>query len=198
MSKNNSVKLIIISVTALAVVFIMGLALSSTSKTKKEQTAATEATNSLVGKLLPDMQLTDKTGKVYSVADLKGKNAILFFSEGIMCYPACWDQIVAFGRDPRFNSQDTVALSIVIDSPQQWEQAKTKMPDLAKATILFDPNAKVSKQYGLLSAQSSMHAGSMPGHTYIIVDKKGVVREVFDDANMAVNNDKLFEMISKY
>ena len=89
-----------------------------------------------------------------------------------------------------------VALSVVIDSPQDWEQARSKMPDLAKATILFDSGARASKQYGLLSAHSSMHAGSMPGHTYIVIDKQGIVRDVYDDANMAVNNDILSKKIA--
>lgn len=197
MTKNNNIKTIIFSVIVGGIILIIGLALATTNKTQKEQTKATESTNSLVGKPLPDMQLTDKTGQPYPMQDLKGKNVVLFFSEGIMCYPACWDQIVAFGTDPRFNSGDTVALSVVTDKPSEWEQAKNKMPDIAKATILFDQGARASKQYGLLSSHSSMHAGEMPGHTYILIDKQGIVRDVYDDDKMAVNNDLVSQKISE-
>lgn len=198
MTKNSNVKLIIYSAIVGVVILIIGLALATTSKTQKEQNQATDSTNSLVGKTLPDMQLTDKTGQLYSLENLKGKNVVLFFSEGIMCYPACWDQIVAFGTDPRFNSSDTIALSVVTDQPSEWEQAKSKMPDITKATILFDQGARASKQYGLLSAHSSMHAGEMPGHSYILIDKQGIVRDVYDDNKMAVNNDLISQKINEF
>jgi hypothetical protein len=116
--------------------------------------------------------------------------------------------MAGFGTDPRFNSQDLVALSVVMDSPADWQTASLKMPTLAKATILFDrsgnsahhedPTTTESYRLGLLSMASSMHPGVMPGHTYIMLDKQGTVRDVFDDPNMGVNNDKLFQMISKY
>ena len=44
---------------------------------------------------------------------------------------------------------------------------------------------------------SSMHKGSLPGHTYIVLDKDAVVRYVFDDPNMAIANDMLFGKIEE-
>ena len=106
--------------------------------------------------------------------------------------------MAAFGTDVRFNNQDTAALSVVIDQPQDWERAKEKMPDIAKASILFDRGAQVSRRFGFLSLNSSMHAGILPGHTYLLIDKQGIVRDVYDDANMGVNNDKLINMMKTY
>jgi peroxiredoxin len=192
------------------VVVVIGIALSNTSKTAEQKQESVATTNNLVGKPLPDIQLKDKTGKIYELTSLKGKNVVLFFNEGLMCYPACWNQMASFATDPRFNSGDTVALSVVTDPAASWETASAKMPDLAKATILFDtasddPNAHhgdatntASYKLGMLSVGSSMHPGQSPGHTYILIDKQGIVREVMDDANMAVNNDQLIEKISKY
>lgn len=186
-----------IGITTVAVV-IVGIALFNTSKTSEQKQEAVTTTNSLVGKTLPLVELTDKEGKAYDLASLKGKNVVLFFNEGLMCYPACWNQMAAFGKDARFNSSDTVALSVVVDSPQDWQKAIDKMPDLAKSTTLFDKGATSSHHLGILSMGSSMHTGQLPGHTYILLDKQGVVREVFDDANMGVNNDMLAEKISKF
>lgn len=186
-----------IGITTVAVV-IIGIALFNTSKTSEQKQEAVTTTNSLVGKPLPAVELKDKDGKSYDLASLKGKNVVLFFNEGLMCYPACWNQMVAFGKDVRFNSGDTVALSVVVDSPQDWQKAIDKMPDLTKATTLFDKGATSSHHLGILSMGSSMHTGQLPGHTYILLDKQGVVREVFDDANMGVNNDMLAEKISKF
>ncbi len=155
----------------------------------------TEQLNSLVGKPLPDIRLTDKNGKTFSSADFKGKYTVLFFNEGLMCYPACWNQISAFGSDQRFNSDKIQAISVVTDPANEWQQAITKMPELAKATTLFDEGANASRQLGLLTTASSMHKGSLPGHTYIVIDREGIVRYVFDDPNMAIADDMLFGKI---
>ncbi|MDP2947462.1 MAG: redoxin domain-containing protein [Nanoarchaeota archaeon] len=151
--------------------------------------------NSLIGKPMPEIELSDKDGKVYTVADLKGKNIVLFFNEGLMCYPACWNQIASFGSDERFNSEQIQAISIVVDSSEDWKTAIAKMPQLAKATTMFDTGANASRQLGVLTTASSMHRGALPGHTYIVLDKNAVVRYVFDDPNMAIANDMLFDKI---
>ncbi len=65
------------------------------------------------------------------------------------------------------------------------------MPELGDSTILLDLTKNVSKEYGALSLPSSMHKGQFPGHTYLIVDKEGVIRFIKDDPQMAVRNDEL-------
>ncbi len=153
--------------------------------------------NSLLDKPLPDIQLTDKDGKVFTGADFKGKYTVLFFNEGLMCYPACWNQMASFGSDQRFNSGDIQAISVVTDSAKDWQTAIAKMPELAKATTMFDGGANASRTLGMLTTNSSMHRGSLPGHTYVVVDKEGIVRYVFDDPNMANANDSLYNKIQE-
>ncbi len=153
--------------------------------------------NALVGKPMPDIELSDKDGKIYTAADFKGKNTVLFFNEGLMCYPACWNQMAAFGSDERFNSNQIQAISVVVDSAKDWQRAIAEMPQLAKANTMFDANANASRQLGVLTTASSMHKGSLPGHTYVILDKEAVVRYVFDDPNMAIANDILFGKIGE-
>ena len=209
----NSKKIILYSVIVAVVIIIVGIALMNTSKNAEQKQEATAKTNSLVDKPLPEIQLKDKDGRVYDIESLKGKNVVLFFNEGLMCYPACWNQMAAFGTDERFNNGNIVALSVIADSPQEWQKASSKMPELAKASILFDAAASTSSdstthhagsnpmystQLGLLSVGSSMHPGQSLGHTYILLDKQGIVREVLDDPNMAVNNDMIIDKISKF
>ncbi len=155
------------------------------------------ALNGLLGKPMPDIQLADKDGKTYTADNFKGKNTVLFFNEGLMCYPACWDQIAAFGNDPRFNTDEAQAISVVADSSRDWQKAIDKMPDLAKTATLFDKGAAASRRLGLLSLPSSMHKGSLPGHTYILFDKEGIIRYVNDDPNMALANDLLVNKIAE-
>lgn len=172
------------------------LLVSNTDKQNVKQPGAKSP--GLVGSPLPEIKLTDKNGKLYSLDSLKGKNVVLFFSEGLMCYPACWNQITAFGKDERFNGNDTIALSVVVDTAADWRAAIEKMPELDQAITLFDGNARAAKRLGLLTAGSSMHTGSLPGHTYILLDKRGVVRYIYDDVNMAVNNEMLLQQIAGF
>ncbi|MEK7608342.1 MAG: redoxin domain-containing protein [Patescibacteria group bacterium] len=156
-----------------------------------------DALEGLVGKPVPEFSLRDKNGVVYSPEALRGKNTILFFNEGIMCYPSCWNQIVALQEDKRLQSDDTIGLSIVIDTPEDWRRAAERMPELGFAKILFDIDKSVSRKFGMLTSKSSMHYGSFPGHSYVLIDKAGIVRYVYDDPNMAINNNLLVSQVAR-
>lgn len=193
MNKNNNNFFIIIAVIIAAAI---GLMIYSGGK-NKTSTPAAAPLNGLVNKPAPNFALADKDGKIYSLNELRGKNIILFFNEGLMCYPACWNQIVALAKDERFKNTDTVVLSVVVDSPEEWQKAIAQMPELAQATVVFDKDATVSKKLGMLKTTSSMHYGLFPGHTYVLIDKEGIVRYVFDDPNMGIHNDQLIAELEK-
>lgn len=208
MKKNNNVFLIII----IAVIAIgAGIMIGRSGKNKVAAPAPAvdqhghalpaaspaASLNDLLNKPAPDFILADKNGRNYSLAELRGKNIILFFNEGLMCYPACWEQIVSLAKDERFKNSETAVLSAVVDPPQDWQKAVEKMPELAKATVVFDTDAAISKKFNMLTAASSMHYGSLPGHTYVIIDKEGLVRHVFDDPNMSMHNNQLAAEIAK-
>ncbi|MBI2984699.1 MAG: redoxin domain-containing protein [Candidatus Kerfeldbacteria bacterium] len=152
---------------------------------------------SMVGKPAPDFLLTDHNGSKYSLASLKGKNVVLFFNEGMMCYPACWNQIAVLGSDERFSADGVVTLSVVVDSRSEWDKAVSQMPELARAIVVHDTNGAVSSKYGMLTTKSSMHYGQLPGHSYVVIDKQGIIRHVYDDANMAIHNDQLVGELAK-
>lgn len=151
----------------------------------------------LINKPAPDFALADKDGKIYSLNELRGKNIILFFNEGLMCYPACWSQIAALAQDERFKNADNIVLSVVADPPGEWQRAIDKMPELAEATVVFDTNAEISKKFNMLTTASSMHYGSLPGHTFVLIDKEGIIKHIFDDPNMSIHNDQLAAEIGK-
>lgn len=151
----------------------------------------------LVGKKAPDFTLSSSNSGNISLSSLKGKKVVLFFNEGLMCYPACWNQIVELSKDKRLAIQDIVALSIVVDASADWKNAISQMPDLAKATVLFDTAKSVSQNYGILALPSSMHRGTMPGHSYVVIDKEGIVRYVFDDPTMSLQNNMMVSELGK-
>lgn len=150
-----------------------------------------------VGKKAPNFELESVDGETVRLSDYLGKNVVLFFNEGSMCYPACWDQVAGLGNDSRFDTESVAAFSIVVDTKRQWLDIVSKTPNMTKAKILFDTSRSVSKAYDVLYLDSPMHPGSFPGHTYFIIDKEGIIRFTLDDPSMAIANDKLIKEIEK-
>ncbi|HJZ05168.1 hypothetical protein A2634_00175 [Candidatus Amesbacteria bacterium RIFCSPHIGHO2_01_FULL_48_32] len=163
----------------------------------KPQPADTGIFSALLNQPAPDFTLTSFDDKKISLSDLLGKNVLLFFNEGLMCYPACWDQIAAFGADREFATANTVVLNITVDPQSQWQQAIAKMPKLATAIVLLDTDKTVSNKYGVTTLESSMHRSQFPGHTYVLIDKRGIVRFQLDDPTMAIRNKQLLDEIAK-
>jgi len=164
--------------------------------TKDSITADAAVFSNLVGKSAPDFTLENYNGEKVTLSSLKGKNVILFFNEGLMCYPSCWNQIVAFGKESNL-AKKAVILNITVDPKNDWKQAINKMPELSQSTVLFDSNRQVSVAYGVLRLGSSMHKGQFPGHSYIIIDKEGIVKFVKDDVQMAVRNQEIAQELDK-
>lgn len=197
---NKERLIIIIGFVALAVIIIAAAFLLSGDSGQNSSTnksASPTILDSLLGKPAPDFTLEGYDGKKITLSSLRGKNVVLFFSEGLMCYPACWNQIAAFGKDSKFTDKNTVVLTIVNDPKNDWKGAIEKMPELASATVLLDTNKQVSITYNMLSLPSSMHKGQLPGHTYVVIDKEGIVRFVKDDPQMAIRNQEIMSEIDK-
>ncbi len=153
--------------------------------------------DSLINTPAPDFTAPSYDGKTISLKDFRGKNVVLFFNEGLMCYPACWNQIIAFGQDKDFAAKNTAVFNITVNTKEEWKQAIDKMPELAGNTVLLDPDRSVSNLFGVLTLNSSMHRGQFPGHTYILIDKDGIVRSTLDDAQMAVRNKEMLAEVAK-
>lgn len=151
---------------------------------------------SLIGKAAPAFILADRQGKIYTNENLKGEKVVLFFNEGLACYPACWNQMKELSSDNRLNTGDTVILSVVMDPKESWKNAVLKAPELAAINVSFDEGGLASKAFGIISAPSSMHEGT-PGHSYVIIDKDGFVRYALDDPKMGINNGELYSQLTK-
>ncbi len=178
-------------IAVFVVIGLVGLVIF-TSPTKHSTTPQAGDLASMIGKPAPSFILQSYNGATTSLSKLRGKDMILFFNEGITCYPACWNQIAALGSDNNLNNSHVTTASIVgNDSASEWISAVHQMPELGKETILLDPGNIVATKYGTLNLPSSMHPGEKSGHTYVIVDQNGIVRYVHDDPNMGVDNTLL-------
>lgn len=150
-----------------------------------------------IGQTAPDFTLKSSGGSDVKLADYRGKYVVLFFNEGSMCYPACWNQIKELANDSRFNSEQIKAFSIVTDTKSEWDSIMKKNPSYSNQDLLFDNDRDVSKAYNVMNLRSSMHPGAYPGHTYFIIDKEGTIRYTLDDPSMAIRNDQIAAEIGK-
>ena len=192
-------KIFIVLIIFLAVVGLIFLLAEKKTKTAEDQSGdnGSFSFKTAVGQKAPDFTLPDINGNNIMLSGLSGKNVILFFNEGLMCYPACLDQVVELSKDEKLNNEETVSFSIVADSPKNWIKAQKDLPYLAGAKVLFDSGAQISRVYDTLKLQSSMHKGLYPGHTYFLIDKDGIVRFTLDDPYMGIRNDELVKEIEK-
>ncbi len=178
-----------IILSILAVVFLSILIFSRATSPSSSTNSKIVNYSELVGKPAPNFELPSYDGTTVALSSFLGKKVVLFFNEGIMCYPACWNQIAALGTDKDLNNDQVATASIVPDKKDEWVTAINRQPDLGSETLLFDSDTNVSREYGMMSIESSMHKGSKPGHTYVIIDEKGIVRYAYDDPSMGIQND---------
>lgn len=197
--KNSNKTFIVILIIAIAIVggimFAVGKGQGVSSSQSSAPAKELAHMKSLLNQPAPDFTLKDKNGAPVKLSDLRGKTVVLFFNEGLMCYPACWNQMAQLSSDSRLNTNLVKSYSIVVDAASNWGPAIAKMPELAQANVLYDDESDVSKMYGMLKAQSSMHYGVYPGHSYVVINPQGIVKYIFDDPRMAINNDKIVEEI---
>lgn len=126
--------------------------------------------NSLAAAVAPSFTLPSTIGGKISLSDYSGKkNVLLYFQEGIMCAP-CWQQIEDIQKQyDKFKSLDIELVTITVD-PLNALTKETKERGIT-LPVLEDGDLSVSKAYGVLD--DSMHPGSRPGHTFVLVDKSG-------------------------
>lgn len=123
--------------------------------------------------LAPDFTLPATTGGAITLSDFRGKkNVLLYFHEGLSCQP-CWEQIPELEKGmTEFEKMNVALLSIALDPAEKWkdtiDQYKIKTP------ILSYDSSRTEVDYNLLPY--SMGMGRRAGHTFVLVDKDGLIQ----------------------
>ena len=136
-------------------------------------------------------------GETVSSAQLKGKNILYFFNEGVYCQ-ACMEQTKELEQHVQhLDGRNFVLISITNDSPSDLLQAgidlKLTMP------LVADESRGMTTRFGALGGGASgggMHADKA-NHTFILVDKSGIVRFDKDYPSMWVDPAKLLKELPK-
>lgn len=115
----------------------------------------------------PDFTLTDTAGAQHTLAQHRGENVLLYFSEGAGCQ-SC---IVQMGEIEKqadaFAQENLTVLPIVMNSR---EQITADMAANGVTTPFLLDDGTVSEAYGTLG--KGMHPG-LPGHSFVLVDTQG-------------------------
>ncbi|KAJ7532748.1 hypothetical protein O6H91_13G018000 [Diphasiastrum complanatum] len=127
------------------------------------------------GDALPPFSLKDQDGRVVSSSKFKGKPIVLYFYPADES-PGCTKQACSF-RDSyeKFKKAGAEVVGVSSDSPDSHKKfaGKYKLP----FTLLSDEGNKLRKEWGIPGDLF----GTLPGRQTYVVDKKGVVRLVFNN-----------------
>jgi peroxiredoxin Q/BCP len=137
-----------------------------------------------IGKVLPDKA----DAKALSLADLKGKNVVLYFYPKAMT-PGCTRQSCHF-RDlsKEFAKLDTVVLGISTDKLDAQEKFTDK--EKLNFPLLADADKKVAKEYGVLNPERGF-----ANRATFVIDKKGVVRKIYPKADADKNPQEVLDYV---
>jgi peroxiredoxin Q/BCP len=128
-----------------------------------------------VGSKIPEFTLKDQDGKSVNINDLIGtKNLVIYFYPKDDT-PGCTKEACSF-RDQfaEFSELGAEVIGISSDSVKKHKSfaEKHRLP----YTLLSDVDKKVRKAFGV----PTDFLGLLPGRVTYIVDKKGIVRHVFN------------------
>jgi thioredoxin-dependent peroxiredoxin len=139
-----------------------------------------------VGKALPGKD----DAKTLSLADLKGKNVVLYFFPKAMT-PGCTRQSCGF-RDlsKEFARYDTVVVGISTDRLAAQNQFTEK--ESLNFPLLADADKKVAKEYGVLGDRGVARRATF------VIDKQGIVRKIYPSANADKNPQEVLDYVKTH
>ena len=130
------------------------------------------------------------SGQSLSNESLRGRNVLLFFSEGVMCQ-ACFEQIQMLQKNWReLQRRGLVLVNITTDPPDTLRDAAQAYGVLTP--LVSDEDRNMSNAYAVLG--QGMHPDTA-GHTFVLVDKRGRIRWRRDYSKMYVKPGELFAEI---
>jgi peroxiredoxin Q/BCP len=134
------------------------------------------------GEPAPDFELPDAEGKRVRLADYRGKKAVVLYFYPKDDTPGCTAEACSF-RDSYEDFQDAGAEVIGVSSDSASSHAKFAKRHKLPFTLLSDAKGLVRKKYGVPTT-----LGLMPGRVTFVIDKKGIVRRVFNSQLQATRH----------
>ena len=130
------------------------------------------------------------SGAPVTSAGLRGKDVLLFFSEGVMCQ-ACFEQIQSLQqRSAELRKRGLTLVSITTDPPDALREAVQEYG--IETPMISDESRAMSDAYG--ATGQGMHPNT-DGHTFVLLDRSGHIRWRQDYTDMFIPPSRLFAEI---
>ena len=128
----------------------------------------------VAGTPAPDFTLPSTSGPSVTLSALRGKHVLLAFFP-LAFTSTCTAELCALSEDyAQFQSADTVALPISVDSIPTLKEFKAK--EHLSVDLLSDFKREVSRLYGVLNEEKFFS-----NRAYVLIDREGVVRWAFQE-----------------
>lgn len=145
-----------------------------------------------VGARAPAFSLAATDGSTVSLADLSGRNALLYFNEGVGCDP-CFSQVAEIEASQA--RLDELGVTLVPFMPNGTDEVRAEMERFGLRTpALIDSSLEVATAYDTLGRG---HHANLPGHSFILVDGTGVIRWRGDYPSMYVATSELLDAVAQ-
>jgi peroxiredoxin Q/BCP len=145
-----------------------------------------------MGDKIPEFSLKDQDGNDFSIASLIGKKVLVVYFYPKDYTPGCTKEACSF-RDSYEDFQTLGAEVIGISDDSVSRHLKFSKTYKLPFILLSDSGNKVRKRFGV----PGNLFGLIPGRVTYVVDKKGVVVQVFDSMNASIHIKKAKETIEK-
>jgi peroxiredoxin Q/BCP len=133
------------------------------------------------------------TGREISASDLAGKNVLYYFSSGSSCQ-ACMVQAQALKRDMPMLRKAHMSFVMVTNDSTSTLLSAAEGYKLAGMPMVADPQGTLTGTFGAVGGGMDMGA-NMADHSFILVDKGGIVRFHKDFPNMWISTAALLKQM---
>lgn len=137
-----------------------------------------------VGDLAPDFTRTAQTGETISLHNYRGKQAVVVYFYPADNTPGCTAQACAF-RDAYQDFTDAGAVVIGISGDTSASHEKFAEGKRLPILLLSDADGELRKAFGVPKT-----LWLMPGRVTYVIDKQGLVQQVFNSQLFATQHVK--------
>jgi peroxiredoxin len=148
-----------------------------------------------VGSVAPTFSGTDAlTSTAIDASTLAGENVLYFFNSGSTCQ-ACMVEAQALQEDNSLFKKADITLVMVTNDSVPALVAAARVDKLT-IPMVADPTGALTRRFGAVGGGMNMGANTAD-HSFILVDKSGVVRFHQDFPSMWISPVALFNEISR-
>jgi peroxiredoxin len=141
-----------------------------------------------LGSPAPEFELASTEGSTVSLADHRGHDLLLYFSEGVGCDACFYQQAKIEAEQQRFTDAGLTVVPVVVNPAADVRRELDRFG--LTTPFLIDPDRSVSTAYDTIGRG---HHADLPGHSFVLVDGGGNMRWRMDEPSMFVEPTRLVD-----